>query len=93
MKTNGNGCAKILSPSEINRLFERGFISPRDKLLFALTYYCACRISEALALTTDDEAFRRYTLRGEQLSAITPFALRASRLITVLLGKKWKNKI
>jgi integrase/recombinase XerD len=63
MKTHGNGRAKILSPSEINRLFERGFVTPRDRLLFAVTYYCACRISEALALSADDVVGGVITLR------------------------------
>ncbi len=52
MKIRGNGRAKILTSAELNRLFERGFVTPRDQLLFAIAYYCACRISEALALTT-----------------------------------------
>ncbi len=63
MKNSGNGRAKILSPSELNRLFERGFTSSRDKLLFAIAYYCACRISEALALKTDDLMGGVVTLR------------------------------
>lgn len=63
MKVNGNGRAKILTQAELNRLFERGFVTPRDKALFAITYYCACRISEALALTTNDIAGATVTLR------------------------------
>ena len=63
MKTNGNGRAKILSQAELDRLFERGFVTPRDKLLFAITYYCACRVSEALALSVSDIAGGTVTLR------------------------------
>ena len=54
MKIGGNGRAKILTSAELNRLFERGLLTPRDQLLFAIAYYCACRISEALTLTTYD---------------------------------------
>jgi len=63
MKTGGNGRAKILTPAELNCLFERGLVTPRDKLLFVIAYYCACRISEALALTTHDLAGGTITLR------------------------------
>ena len=63
MKVGGNGRAKILTSAELNRLFERGLVTPRDKLLFAIAYYCACRISEALALTTYDLAGGTVTLR------------------------------
>lgn len=63
MKIRGNGRAKILTSAELNRLFERGLVTPRDKLLFAMAYYCACRISEALALTTYDLAGGTVTLR------------------------------
>lgn len=63
MKVKGNGRAKVLTQSELDRLFERGFVTPRDKLLFATTYYCACRVSEALALTVQDIAGGTVTLR------------------------------
>jgi integrase/recombinase XerD len=63
VKVQGNGRAKILRPAEIDRLFERGFITARDRLLFAVTFYCACRISEALALTTHDIVGASVTLR------------------------------
>ncbi len=63
MKIKGNGRAKILTQAELDRLFECGFVTPRDRLLFAITYYCACRVSEALALATDDLAGGIVTLR------------------------------
>ena len=47
MKINGNGQAKILSPDEMNRLFDRGFKCARDKALFGICRYTACRFSEA----------------------------------------------
>ena len=77
MKINGNGQAKIFTSAELDRLFVRGFLTPRDRLLFAITYYCACRISEALALTTDDLAscvitFRKSTTKGKSRTRTVP---------------------
>ena len=63
MKVKGNGRAKILTQDELERLFTRGFLTPRDKLLFAIAYYCACRVSEVLALTAEDLAGSVVTLR------------------------------
>ncbi|PSM47386.1 integrase [Chroococcidiopsis sp. CCALA 051] len=63
MKIKGNGRAKILTQAELERLFTRGFLTSRDKLLFAIAYYCACRISEVLALTAEDLAGSVVTLR------------------------------
>ena len=50
MKLNGNGQAKILSTFELEKLFERGFKCERDRALFAICFFSACRISEALQL-------------------------------------------
>jgi len=63
VKIKGNGRAKILTQAELERLFTRGFLTSRDKLLFAIAYYCACRVSEVLALTTEDLAGSVVTLR------------------------------
>jgi integrase/recombinase XerD len=63
VKVKGNGRAKVLSQAELDRLFERGLTTTRDKLLFAHAYYCACRVSEVLALTTDDIVDGVVTLR------------------------------
>lgn len=54
MKVAGNGQAKILSVPELQRLFEEGFKSARDRALFGICLFTACRISEALALKTTD---------------------------------------
>jgi len=40
------GVPKFCPMAELDRLFERGLTTPRDKLLFAHAYYCACRVSE-----------------------------------------------
>ena len=77
VKVKGNGRAKIFTQAELDRLFERGFVTTRDKLLFALTYYCACRVSEALALTALDVAggvvtLRKATTKGKSATRTLP---------------------
>jgi len=54
MKIDGNGQAKILSNDELTLLFSLGFTNIRDKALFGICLYTACRVSEALALVTTD---------------------------------------
>lgn len=77
MKVKGNGRAKILTQAELDRLFDRGFVTSRDKLLFAIAYYCACRVSEALALTTEDlvggvVTLRKTTTKGKSATRTLP---------------------
>ena len=52
MKFNGFGRAKVLNPSEIDKLFAWGFTNSRDRALFGICLHTNCRISEALATTT-----------------------------------------
>ena len=47
MKVNGCGQAKILNDAEFNALFERGLRYQRDRTLFHICYYTACRAGEA----------------------------------------------
>lgn len=54
MKINRFGKAEVLTPDQINRLFTEGFVKPRDKALFGLCLYAACRINEACTLFTRD---------------------------------------
>lgn len=77
MKVRGNGRAKIFTQVELDRLFERGLVTPKDRLLFAITYYCGCRVSEALALTTDDlvsgvVTLRKVTTKGKSATRTLP---------------------
>jgi integrase/recombinase XerD len=77
VKVKGNGRAKILTQAELERLFARGFLTPRDKLLFAIAYYCACRVSEVLALTAEDLAgsvvtLRKSTTKGKMATRTMP---------------------
>ena len=54
MKTDRHGQAKILTSDEIQRLFEVGFTCDRDRALFGICLYTACRINEACTLLTTD---------------------------------------
>ena len=70
MKVKGNGQAKVLNTSELQRLFKEGFLSNRDRALFAICLFTGCRISEALALETTDIkngtlTFRKSTTKGK----------------------------
>ena len=50
MKTNRYGRAEILTPNQINLLFNEGFSNPRDRALFGVCLYAATRINEACTL-------------------------------------------
>lgn len=54
MKTDRHGQAKILTSDEIQRLFETGFTCDRDRALFGICLYTACRINEACTLLSTD---------------------------------------
>ncbi|NER26826.1 MAG: site-specific integrase [Symploca sp. SIO1C4] len=54
MKVNRFGQAEILNSHQINLLFDQGFVKPRDRALFGLCLYTACRINEACTLFTKD---------------------------------------
>ena len=54
MKTDRHGQAKILTSDEIKRLFELGFTCERDRALFGICLYTACRINEACTLLSTD---------------------------------------
>ena len=56
MKVDRHGRAKILTAEEIQLLFSKGFtLNPlRDRTLFSVCLYTACRISECVTLRTRD---------------------------------------
>jgi integrase/recombinase XerD len=54
MKVDRHGKAKILSQAEIQSLFSEGFQNNRDRALFAICLFSACRINEAVTLKTID---------------------------------------
>jgi integrase/recombinase XerD len=54
MKIDRHGRAKILTQSEIQLLFNKGLESNRDRALFGVCLFTACRINEACTLRTVD---------------------------------------
>ena len=67
MKIDRHGQAKILTVAEIQSLFNEGFTvdPPRDRALFAICLYTACRISEAVTLRKRDVLDRKGQVRPE----------------------------
>ena len=76
MKVNRFGRAKILTPDEINLLFNERFTNPRDRALFGVCLYGAARINEACTLLRGDVigfkgvrpvlVIRNYNTKGKQ---------------------------
>ena len=69
MKIDRHGRAKILTQYEIQILFNEGFtLNPvRDRTLFAVCLYTACRINEACTLHTKDVYDSRKRVRPQIL--------------------------
>ena len=67
MKIDRHGQAKILTVAEIQLLFNEGFTvdPPRDRALFAVCLYTACRISEAVTLNRRDVIDGKGNVRPE----------------------------
>ncbi len=70
MKVKGNGQGKVLTATELKRLFSDGLVNERDRALFAICLFTGCRISEALALQVTDIknktiTFRKSTTKGK----------------------------
>jgi len=65
MKIDRHGQAKILTPEEIQFLFTEGLTTPRDRALFGICLYTACRIREACTLRTADVYDRKGSVRPE----------------------------
>jgi len=59
MKIDRHGQAKILSAEELERLFEVGLQTRRDRTIFSICLFAACRISEACSLLTKDVYVRK----------------------------------
>lgn len=86
MKINGNGQAKVLSPQELELLFTKGFENTRDRLIFGICYFTACRISECLSLRWDDIknntiTFRRANTKGKLKTRIVNIHSQLEKLI------------
>lgn len=54
MKVNRHGQAKVLTVEEIQLLFREGLTNPRDRVLFGVMLFTACRINEACTLKIED---------------------------------------
>lgn len=54
MKVDRHGKAKILTQEEIQLLFNEGFQTERDRALFGICLFSACRINEAVTLKIVD---------------------------------------
>ncbi len=64
MKRNRHGTAKILTQPELQLLFSDGLTKLRDRTLFAIMLYSACRIREGCTLLTDDIYNRNGVVRS-----------------------------
>ncbi len=65
MKIDRHGKAKVLSTSEIQRLFTSGLITIRDKTLCAVMLYTACRVRECVTLKIKDVYDSKRKVRPE----------------------------
>ncbi len=54
VKVNRHGRAKVLTQSEIQQIFNHGLENDRDRTLFGVCLFTACRIREACTLLTPD---------------------------------------
>ena len=54
MKVNRHGQAKILTVEEIRLIFKKGLTNERDKVLFGVMLFTACRVNEACTLKVED---------------------------------------
>jgi len=54
VKIDRHGQASVLTSDEIELLFNDGFLTDRDRTLFGVCLFSACRIAEACSLLTKD---------------------------------------
>lgn len=96
MKINRHGKAKILTQSEIQELFNEGLQSDRDRALFGVCLYTACRINEACTLNTLDVYDKKMRVRSEIIfrreNTKGKLAVRAVPVIAELSGLLIKYK-
>ncbi|MGL4622921.1 MAG: tyrosine-type recombinase/integrase [Chroococcidiopsis sp.] len=65
MKIDRHGKAKILSPDEIQLLFNQGLLNSRERALFGICLYTACRITEACTFRRGDVYDKQRRVRPE----------------------------
>ena len=67
MKIERHGQAKILTQQEIELLFNEGLQSDRDRALFGVCLYTACRVAEACSLKVIDVFTPAGVIRSEMV--------------------------
>jgi len=67
MKIEGHGQAKIFTQEEIELLFNEGLQTDRDRALFGVCLYTACRIAEACSLKVIDVFTPAGVIRSEMI--------------------------
>ncbi len=65
MKVDRHGQAKILTTEEIDLVFNEALTNDRDRAIFAICLYTACRIKECVTLRTTDVYYRQGIVRPE----------------------------
>jgi integrase/recombinase XerD len=65
MKIDRHGKAKVLSQEEIQLLFNEGLTTLRDRCLFGICLFTACRINEACTLRRTDVFDKKRNVRPE----------------------------
>lgn len=82
MLVKGNGQAKILTKTELNNLFQSGLKCARDKAIFGIAFYTACRVSEVRQMhfadvfhegkVRDEISIRKSITKGKAGTRIVP---------------------
>jgi integrase/recombinase XerD len=67
MKIEGHGQAKILTQAEIELLFNDGLQTHRDRTVFGICLYVACRVAEACSLRVIDVFTPAGVVRSEMV--------------------------
>jgi integrase/recombinase XerD len=65
VKIDRHGKAKVFSQAEIQRLFNAGLLTTRDKTLCAVMLYTGCRVNEAVTLKVTDVYDKKGRIRSE----------------------------
>lgn len=93
MLVDKHGRAKVLTPEEITELFgDNGFKTTRDRALFGICLYTACRINEACSLRINDVyrckgsvnpyiVFRKNTTKNRLATRVIPVNEELRRLL------------
>jgi integrase/recombinase XerD len=67
VKIDRHGRSKILTPEEIEIIFDEAYSNERDRALYAVMLFSACRVNEAVTLMKRDV----YDMKGRVRSEIT----------------------